>query len=292
MSHNVIQLNGVVKKFKKGPLFEGLSLEVPANCVMGLLGKNGAGKTTLIKCVLGLIGVDSGEVLTLGAGACNLPEGIKARIGYVPQGERPYPWLNIKEVVRYTASFYQHWNAELVAGLIKDWELDPAQPVGLLSEGEAQKLAIILALGHEPELLIFDEPVASLDPLARRKFLRTILDIVSGRPCTVFFSTHITSDLERVADRVALLKDKHIDFCGGLDELKEEVKRIRIISGQALPSRLALSGLLRYEVKGSSATATVRHFDESQKSALAVQLGATIEVESLNLEEIFLELNA
>jgi ABC-2 type transport system ATP-binding protein len=150
---------------------------------------------------------------------------------------------------------------------------------------------IILSLGHEPDLLVFDEPVASLDPTARRQFLKTILEIVADRQCTIFFSTHITSDLERVADRVALLKNGTIDFCGGLDELKDEVKRLRVTFPQAVPADLPLKGLIKCEVKDNSAFLSLRGFNQDLKRQLEQNYQARVDVEDLNLEEIFLELN-
>jgi ABC-type multidrug transport system, ATPase component len=239
-----------------------------------------------------LLRPQEGRILVLGDEPVNFLEQTKARIGYVPQSERVYPWLKVRQLVDYTASFYPRWNKPLVDHLLPDWELDPRDKVGLLSEGQAQKLSIILALGHEPEFLVFDEPVASLDPAARRKFLKTILDIVSNRDCTIFFSTHITSDLERVADRVALLKDGRIDFCGELDALKDEVKRLRIVSSVPLAQGFDVSGLLHCELSKYEAIVSVRGFHAEVKEQIERQFNAQVDVEDLNLEEIFLELHA
>ena len=188
-----IDINNAVKYYRRAPVLKELSLHIPRGSVFGLLGVNGAGKTTLIKCVLGLLKMNGGRISVLGDDPWRMSETTKARIGYVPQSDRIYPWLTVAEVVRYIGSFYQTWNTELVDRLIKEWRIDPAQKYGALSEGEAQKVAIILAMGHEPELFVFDEPVASLDPAARRQFLKTVLETVLDRECTVFFSTHITS---------------------------------------------------------------------------------------------------
>jgi len=292
MNDPVIQIQHVIKRYKSKPVLDDLSLTVPRGSVLGLLGKNGAGKTTLIKCVLGLMYPQEGRISVLGDNPGNFLEDTKERIGYVPQSDRPYPWLTVRQLVMYTASFYPRWNMPLVDKLLQDWELDEEEKVGLLSEGQAQKLAIILALGHEPELLVFDEPVASLDPAARRKFLKTILDIVADRECTIFFSTHITTDLERVADRVALLKNGTIDFCGELDVLKDEVKRLRIVSSVHLSRDIPLDGVLHCELSQYEAVLSVRGFHAGMKSQMEQRLNAKIEVEDLNLEEIFLELYA
>ncbi|MFA5261129.1 MAG: ABC transporter ATP-binding protein [Candidatus Omnitrophota bacterium] len=291
MNDHVIQVEHITKRYKAKPVLNDLSLMVPRGSVFGLLGKNGAGKTTLLKCVLGLVYPQGGQISVLDDNPKNFLEHTKERIGYVPQSDRPYPWLTVRQLVIYTASFYPLWNMPLVDKLLQDWELDEDEKVGLLSEGQAQKLSIILALGHEPELLIFDEPVASLDPAARRKFLKTILDIVANRECTIFFSTHITTDLERVADRVALLKNGTIDFCGELDVLKDEVKRLRILSSVPLSRDILMEGVLHCELSQYEAVLSVRGFNAGIKSQMEQRLNARIEVEDLNLEEIFLELH-
>jgi ABC-2 type transport system ATP-binding protein len=149
----------------------------------------------------------------------------------------------------------------------------------------------VLALGHEPELLILDEPVASLDPTARREFLRTLLEIIDDPRRTILFSTHITSDLERVASRVAILRDGRIAFHGELDELKDRVKRLRIAANHDLPTSFAVPGALRCEVAGAVATASVDDFDEALVDDLRRTWHAEVSVQDLNLEEIFVEMH-
>lgn len=286
-----IDINNAVKFYRRAPVLKELSLQIPRGSVFGLLGVNGAGKTTLIKCVLGLLKMNGGRISVLGDDPWRMSSQTKARIGYVPQSDRIYPWLTVAEVIRYIGSFYRTWNQDLVGRLCREWRIDPAQKYGALSEGEAQKVAIILAMGHEPELFVFDEPVASLDPAARRQFLKTVLETVLDRDCTVFFSTHITSDLERIADHVAVLKGGRIDFNGELGQLKDEVKRLRVVSKAPFDGKLTGDGILYQEVKGNEAYLTVRGFDDQVCRQLEQDHRARVSVEDLNLEEIFLELN-
>jgi ABC-2 type transport system ATP-binding protein len=178
-----------------------------------------------------------------------------------------------------------------VQHLKAEWRIDSKEHIGNLSEGEAQKVAIILALGHEPELLILDEPVASLDPLGRRQFLKMILDIVFDRKCTVFFSTHITSDLERVADHVAILNEGVVQFFGELEELKDTVKRLRIIGSNPKPEDIGMGGLIYYNKTDEGVVVTVKDFCSEMQGRLAEQLHVDVQVEDLNLEEIFLEMS-
>lgn len=269
-----------------------VSFDVRAGRTYGIIGRNGSGKSTMLKCSLGLLKPTGGRITVLGDDAWNLSAETKARLGYVPQEAVSYPWMRVRQVIAYTAAFYANWNQPLVDELCRRWRLPLEDRVGPLSVGQLQTLAIVLALGHEPELLILDEPVASLDPTARREFLRTILEIIDDPRRTVLFSTHITSDLERVAGRVAILRDGQIAFHGDLDELKDRVKRLRIIAAHELPASFAVPGSLQSEVEGSMATATVDNFDEQQLDSLRRTWQADVSVQDLNLEEIFVALHS
>jgi ABC-2 type transport system ATP-binding protein len=222
MSEPTIELHGIVKSYGKKSVLTGLDLSVPKGSVLGLLGTNGAGKTTLIKCALGLIRPQSGEARLLGEPAWTLSAEAKSRIGYVPQIINLYPWMKVHQVIAYTSAFYPNWNHDLVTRLIRELNIPTEDRIGPLSVGQLQKVAILLALGHEPDLLILDEPAASLDPLARRQFLQMIIDLAEPTKRTVLFSTHITSDLERVADSAAVLKSGVIAWHGLLEALKEQ----------------------------------------------------------------------
>jgi ABC-2 type transport system ATP-binding protein len=222
MNEPAIELRGVYKFYGQMKVLAGLDLSVPRGSVVGLLGTNGSGKTTLIKCALGLIRPQSGEMRLLGEPSWTLSGKTKARIGYVPQVIGLYPWMKVRHLIDYTSAFYPNWNHDLIVRLMREWAIPPEQRIGPLSVGQLQKVAIMLALGHEPELLILDEPAASLDPLARRQFLQMIIDLAEPGKRTVLFSTHITSDLERVADSVAILKSGQIAWYGLLEDLKEQ----------------------------------------------------------------------
>lgn len=292
MFKTVLQACGVTKRFKDKTVLDHLDFTLQRGSVTGLLGKNGAGKTTLLKCVLGLQTAQAGTITVLGEDSRTLSGAAKARLAYVPQEVSLYPWMRVRQVIAYTAAFYPRWNSALIDKLMSEWEIDPADKVGPLSTGQLQKLGILLALGHEPELLILDEPVASLDPSARRQFLATLLEIALTGDRTVLLSTHITSDLERVADRVAILKNGQIDYADELAALKDSVKRLRINAPAGLPSNLrSLPGMLKCEANGRTAVFSVRGFRGDLPERLARDWSAEVSVEDLNLEEIFLEMH-
>lgn len=291
MNQAILAMQAVSKIYGYRPVLDRLSLEIPAGTVVGLLGKNGAGKTTLLRCALGLAKPDHGTVTTLGEAAWNLSASAKQQLGYVPQSPQLYPWMKVRHIISYTGSFYFRWNPALVDRLTAEWDIPLERRAGNLSVGEAQKLALVLALGHEPELLVLDEPVASLDPSARREFLKVVLDIAAAGNRSVIFSTHITSDLERVADRVAILQNGKIGFFGELGDLKDQIKRLRLTSANTLPERFELPGILRQRSEGKNALVTTRCYSAELIDQIESQWSASVEVQDLNLEEIFLELH-
>ena len=286
-----IELRGVVKRYGDKAALDGADLSVPAGSVVGLLGQNAAGKTTLIKAALGLIRPTTGTATLLGENSWDLSADAKSRLGYVPQVITLYPWMRVRHIVSYTASFYPRWRDSLVLRLLDEWKVAPNDKVGLLSVGTLQKLAIILALGHEPDVLVLDEPAASLDPGARRDFLRTLLDVAADGKRTILFSTHITSDLERVADRVAILRSGKVVYHGELDALKDSVKRLHVQSSGPLPPTFFVPGAMQWKVEGNEALVSVRDASPQLVEEIRKTYAATVGVQDLNLEDIFLELH-
>lgn len=291
MSESVIVTSGLRKSFDSNEVLRGVDLDIAPGSVVGLIGTNGSGKTTLIKCLLGLLRIDSGSATLLGSDSWELSNETKARLGYVPQDIKLYPWMKVEQVIRYHAAFYPEWDWPLVDGLVERFELTRTQRVSELSHGQVQRLAIILANGHRPELLILDEPVASLDPLGRREFLKSLLEIDDGWTPTVLFSTHIMSDLERVASHVAVLQEGRITCYEELDHLKDRVKRLRVTAASDLPETFSIQGALRTEISGCHALVAVASVDDQLLDGVRTEWDADVSVEDLNLEEIFLELH-
>jgi ABC-2 type transport system ATP-binding protein len=296
MNELVIDVTSLCREFvspegmKK--VLNGVDLKIPRGQVVGLLGLNGSGKSTLIKCLLGLLKPTSGSVSVLGRDAWHLEDEQKLKLGYVPQEIMLYPWLTVRQTVDYVSAFYSTWDNAWADELLRRWELSPKDRFGPMSVGQKQKLALVLALGHRPELLILDEPVASLDPMARRWFLESILEMAADEKHTVLFSTHITSDLERVASHVALMMNGAIVFHDELDALKDQVKRLRLQSATDFPSSFAICGSLRTEVQGRNAIVTVPRASDELLGEIRSTWHADVSVEDLNLEEIFLEMHA
>ena len=221
------ELRGLTLSYGKQKVLKDLDWQLQPGQVVGLLGRNGAGKTTLLEAMLGLRDVQGGRVQLFGESGPVFSDAARARISYVPQRSDLFEGFTPDQLLAYFRSFYPRWNTAKVDGLMSRWGIPRDQAIARLSGGQQQRLSIIRALAHEPDLLVLDEPVASLDPAGRRDFLRELVDQVLDRGTTVVLSTHILSDLERVAFNVAFMRDGRIGVQAPLDELLEQAVQVR-----------------------------------------------------------------
>jgi ABC-2 type transport system ATP-binding protein len=291
VTESLVSTRSLGKTIGRKVILRNVSVEVTAGSIVGIIGKNGAGKTTLLEILLGFSPASAGSSRVFGHDSFTLPASIKGRIGFVPQQDELVNLLTGKQQLALIAALHGRWNNALIERLQKNWEVPMDRIIQNLSGGERQKLSTLAALGHEPELLVLDEPVASLDPISRRRFLQEILEITADRTRTVLFSTHIVSDLERVADQIWILRDGAIAWAGALDALQESVVRLRINARRPLPPMLSLDNALSQRVSDRRATAVVTHWTAQQIAPLQQVLDADIEVEPLGLEDIFVELH-
>jgi len=289
MGEIIISTKDLYKSFKKKEVLKGLNLNVNKGSIYGFLGKNGAGKTTAIKCLLGLFRQTDGNSNILGYGSGDLPEEAKARIGYIPQENDLVEWMKVSQLIRYTKIFYDRWDDVITEKLLKRFEISEKDIVGELSTGQAQRLAVVLTLSFDPDVLILDEPVASLDPEGRRNFLETILDVAKDGKRTILLSSHITSDVERIADTIGILKDGTIQVERPIEDLKDSVKRLRIVPRDGvIPEGINIPNLLDMKKEPNFIMATVHDYSEDVKHTLEANYKVNIDVFDLNLEDIFL----
>ena len=289
MGEIIISTKDLYKSFKKKEVLKGLNLNVNKGSIYGFLGKNGAGKTTAIKCLLGLFRQTDGNSNILGYGSGDLPEEAKARIGYIPQENDLVEWMKVSQLIRYTKIFYDRWDDAITEKLLKRFEISEKDIVGELSTGQAQRLAVVLTLSFDPDVLILDEPVASLDPEGRRNFLETILDVAKDGKRTILLSSHITSDVERIADTIGILKDGTIQVERPIEDLRDSVKRLRIMPRNGvIPEGINIPNLLDMKKEPNFIMATVHDYSEEVKHTLEANYKVNIDVFDLNLEDIFL----
>jgi ABC-2 type transport system ATP-binding protein len=214
----VIQAQGLGKRYGRRWALTDCTLDIPAGRVVGLVGPNGAGKTTLLNLATGLLTPTSGSVRVLGGRPAANPAQL-AGVGFVAQDSPTYAGLSVADHLRLGAKLNPGWDAALARDRIQRLGLDPARKAGQLSGGQRAQLALTLGIAKRPELLILDEPVAALDPLARREFLQGLMEAAAERDLSVVLSSHLVSDLERACDYLIVLVDSRVRVAGGVEEL-------------------------------------------------------------------------
>jgi len=266
-------------------ILEGITLSVPPGAVFGLIGNNGAGKSTLIRILLGLLRPEGGESRVFGCASLELNDSVKQRLAYVPQQPEAFHWMKVGEMLDFIGGFYSTWDAAYVDKMLARLAISRGAKLAKLSPGERQNIALIRALATQPALLVLDEPAAALDPAARRELLREIAGRAGESGTTVFFSTHIVTDLERVASHVALLHRGRLMINAPMDDLKETHGRFILASEADIPAHLA-GELSRRRHRDGSVSLVIERRPGEQWPVMGAA-GAT--PESLSLEDLFVE---
>lgn len=224
----IIKIESLTKRFKKKIALDSVNLDIFPGGIIGLLGPNGCGKSTLIRHIIGLYLPTSGSCNTFGKDTAKLNSREFSRIGYVHQEGELLEWMKVEQLIRYVRSYYPNWNRELELRYVQNFEITMKDRVGSLSPGQRQKLAILLAIGHDPDLLILDEPASALDPIARSQFLKLLLQMVQKEGKTILISSHILTDIEKIINHVIIMKDGRIIENKGLDNLLERYQRVHL----------------------------------------------------------------
>jgi ABC-2 type transport system ATP-binding protein len=220
-----LRTRGLGKRYRQHWALTDCTLDVPAGRVVGLVGRNGAGKTTLLNLAVGQIQPTTGSIEVLGGRPASGPAQL-AKVGYVAQDTPTYPWLSVADHLRLGASLNPRWDDALAHDRIRGLGLDPRQRAGKLSGGQRAQLALTLGVAKRPELLILDEPVAALDPVARRQFLQALMAAALEQELTVVLSSHLVTDLERVCDHLIVLDAGRVLLAGEIDQLLATHRRL------------------------------------------------------------------
>ena len=288
MSEPAIEISGLTKKFGSLVAVNNLDLSIPTGSVYGFLGRNGAGKTTTIRVLLGLAMPTSGSVSVLGMNPKKDGRSIKAQVGYVAESQSMYGWMKVKEIIKFTAGFYKNWDTSIASNFCERFELNPSARIKNLSKGQQMRLALTLALAPRPRLLILDDPTMGLDPITRKEFLNDIVLAIQEEGRTVFFSTHILSELERVADSIAIIDRGKLKVAGEIDTLKTSVRTIRMTFENTPPPTIDVDGLLRVQGNGRDCLVTLTDCSEDKLAFLKQKYEpSSLEPRSVSLDEIF-----
>ena len=284
----IVQMHNVCKRFGRTKALDEIDLQIYSGRIIGLLGANGAGKSTLLRHIIGLYLADEGQCITFGCDAAKLGPRELGRIGYVHQEGELLEWMTVKQLIRYVSTYYPNWNRRLEEKYIEDYEISNKARVGSLSPGQRQRLAILLAIGFEPELLILDEPASTLDPIARAQFLDLLLQIIQDENHTIIISSHILSDVEKVIDHAVIMKQGRILLDCNFDQLRERFSRVRLSAlGGELPAELPFANVLQCQRSNGHAILTVQDSSREQLEQAAQSFNCEIDVQTLTLEDIY-----
>ncbi len=287
MNQPIIEVKDLARRFGSKIALDSVSLTVPAGIVMGLVGENGAGKTTLIKHILGLLRAQEGTVRVFGHDPVAQPEAVLSRIGYLSEeGDLP-SWMRVHELMRYAAAFYPTWDEEYAQRLLKEFSLDPTAKLGKMSKGQRSRAGLLAAMAYRPQLLLLDEPSSGLDPIVRRDILGAIIRTIADDGRTVLFSSHLLSEVERVSDRIAIVKSGRILLCDSMESVKESHVRVTLVFDELRSTPPELEGSLGW-TGGGREWSTTYFGSVLYLEASAAALGARIvDRMSLSLDEIF-----
>lgn len=278
----------VTKTYGNHAALSDVSLQIPAGRVVGLLGRNGAGKTTLLHILAGLVLPTTGECRTLGCRSDRLDAAQLQRLGLVMQEGRFIEWMTVSAHLDFTASFYPDWDAELQARLVSELEIPLNRKVADLSPGDRQKVSILLGVCHRPALLLLDEPVSALDPIARARMLDLLIERLREDGCTILISSHLLTDVEKIVDWVVVLQEGKVVEDSAFDALQESFAEwiVTAPTNRLLPD-FDEPFVLSRTLNGRVARVVVRCAEPDAASAFAAKHGLEVQVRRLNLEEMF-----
>jgi ABC-2 type transport system ATP-binding protein len=281
----VIQVQGLTRYFGNKCAVTSLSFSVPRGSVFAFIGRNGAGKTTTIRMILGLLEPTRGSSAILGHDSNALPPETRARIGYMAEGHPVYAWMRVGQYARFQSGFYRHWNQEIFVSVIDYFAIDPRTKAGNLSHGQRAGLHLAMTLAIEPEVLMLDDPATGLDPAARRSLLEAMLYFTRSRERTIFFSSHLLDDVERVADHVAVLDYSVVRVCCSVDTFRDRVRRF-IAHFPTQPHRLpAIPGLLRLTRAENELTLIVANPNARTRETLMAFGADEVDEQPISLED-------
>lgn len=284
---DVIEVKNLTRKFRRKLALDDVSLRVPSGCVFGLIGENGAGKTTLINHLLGSYIPQKGKVRVLGLDPAQHPVDTLSRIGYLSEDRIMPSWMRVHELVKFTSAFYPNWDSSFAAELLDVFNLDPAAQVKTLSKGERAKAELLTALAHRPDLLILDEPSSGLDVIVRQEILKSIVRDVAGEGRTVFFSSHLLGEVERVSDYVAIMVRGKIVLAGSLDDVRTSHCRMTIRYPLPRNAQPIFEGVLSCTGSGQFWTIICSGHREQIRHAVEREEASIVDEQTPTLEEIF-----
>jgi len=289
MDENVIKIENLVKYFDGRCVLDGIDLNVPRGCIYGLLGRNGAGKTTIIRILLGLEPLTRGRTFLLDAESTRLSAKVRGRIGCVAEGHNLIQSYKVSRLIKLCKDLSRQWNGELFDQLMETFRLPTDRRVRQLSIGMRAQLNLALAMAIDPELLILDDPTLGLDTVARRQFLELAIEVIQKQGRTILFCSHILGDVERIADRIGILSAGKLVVDCPLEQLKERVKKLRVIFPESAPADLCMTEIINQQTDGREMVVTVANWSRQKQAVLDAFKPSSCTEVPMSLEDIFIE---
>lgn len=269
-----------------------VTLRVPTGCVYGLLGPNGSGKTTMIKMLLGLLRPTRGSARLFGRESHRLPAKLRDRIGYVAEGHELYRSARISDLAAFQRAFFSRWSRRSFERMLDHFRLSRKQRIRQLSNGQRAQVSLALTLACDPDLLIMDDPTLGVDPVIRRRFLESMIQLINQKGRTVLFSSHVLGDVERVAERIGILTEGVLRVDCTLAEFKQTLRRVRVVFDGDVPSLLDLPGLVWFQAANREAVLTIVHYDGTHEAGLRRRGAVEVETLDSTLEDLFIDYNS
>jgi ABC-2 type transport system ATP-binding protein len=285
-----LEITNLTRKYRKFDAVNNLSLTVQKGTCYGFFGPNGAGKTTTIKCIMNHLRPTSGQIRVFGIDPQQNEVEVKSHIGYVPEYAAFYPWMTIRKVLDYSASFYPTWNRELEADLLQRLNLDETKKISETSKGMKVKLSLICAISPDPDLLLLDEPTTGLDPLVRKELIETVIGAYQDRNPenhTIFVSTHMLQEFEGLIDDFTMLNEGNTCLSLSADQAREQFRKIHMRFTDTPPT-IQEDSIYQYNQLGREVELTTSNYSKDLSDRLQALSPEFYEEDYLSLEEIFI----
>jgi len=294
MTEMVLETDGLTKYYGNKLALDHLDLKIPQGCICGFVGRNGAGKTTAIKLMLGLLKPTAGSSRLLGCDSQELTAESRQRIGYVTEGHRLFNWMTINELEQFQRAFFPgQWDDQLFADMIEYFSLPKNKKIKHFSNGQRAQVSLALTLAPNPELLVMDDPTLGLDAAIRRQFLEGMIELIMRRNRTVFFSSHILGDVERVADIIVVIDQGILRANCSLERFRAAVKKVIFSFKDSAPPKVDIDGLLNCKRSKGELELTLVGIDDEKIAEWAQSAGAEkYRIVKMNLEDQFIEFTA
>jgi len=288
-----IVFDDVWRSFGGREVLSGLSMRVAPGEVFALLGRNAAGKSTALNILLGFLEPDSGSSSVLGVPSRKLDGATREKVGYVAEGHPLYVTMSVSSAIDFEAGTRKRFDRKYVEDALQRLSIRKNAFIGTLSRGQRAQLSLVFAMAGDPQVLVLDDPAMGLDVVMRREFLDAMIDLLGREGRSVLFSSHILSDVERIADRVGILHGGALIVDATMEDLKRRVQKrfVRTANGHKIDSDPA-QGVLRAKSVRDGFEVTLVDFDEARERALAARATFVSEGQTLSLEDLFFDVTA